>query len=81
MSGLFEIPKDVMLDLSKIVLVGDLQVFIENHRGILEYSLELVRINLKDYEVVVKGENLQLKNVGLEEICVEGKIKVVLFNK
>jgi len=33
-ANFLEILNDVMLDLPRIVLVGNLQVFIENHRGI-----------------------------------------------
>ena len=39
-SEFLEIPGDVMLDLPKIVLVGNIKIFIENHRGILEYTTE-----------------------------------------
>jgi len=41
-SEFLEIPGDVMLDLPKIVLVGNIKIFIENHRGILEYTTEKV---------------------------------------
>jgi sporulation protein YqfC len=79
MSDILEIPSDVMLDLPKIVIVGNLQVFIENHRGIVEYTSETVRINVSEYEVVVKGEDLLLRNILPEEISVDGKIAGVYF--
>ncbi|KJS15226.1 MAG: sporulation protein [Peptococcaceae bacterium BRH_c4b] len=79
MSDVLEIPSDVMLDLPKIVMVGNLQVFIENHRGIVEYTSETVRVNVSEYEVVVKGENLLLRNILPEEISVDGKITGVYF--
>ncbi|RYD03384.1 hypothetical protein N752_19595 [Desulforamulus aquiferis] len=44
-----------MLDLPKIVLVGNLQVFIENHRGIVEYNSDKVRIKVGDGEVGIIG--------------------------
>lgn len=74
-SDFFEIPSDVMLDLPKIVLVGHLQVFIENHRGIVEYTSEKVRIMVGDGEVGIVGQNLMLRNIKTDEICVEGQIK------
>lgn len=76
---MLEIPSDIILDLPKVVLVGDLQVFIENHRGIVEYSAESVRINVGDYEVAVSGEGLLLRNILPDEICLEGRIKSVQF--
>ncbi len=79
MSEVLEIPSDVVLDLPKVVILGNLQVFIENHRGIVEYTSETVRINVNEYVVVVKGENLLLRNILPEEISVDGKITGVFF--
>ncbi|MTI81477.1 MAG: sporulation protein YqfC [Firmicutes bacterium] len=79
-SDFLEIPSDVMLDLPKTVLVGNLQVFIENHRGIVEYTSESVRVIVGDGEIGVVGENLSLRNITSDEIIVEGKIKGLSIN-
>lgn len=78
-SEFLEIPGDVMLDLPKIILVGNIKLFIENHRGILEYTTEGVRVSVMEGEVAVTGENLLLRNVLPDELCVEGKIKSLSF--
>ncbi|MFA4884726.1 MAG: sporulation protein YqfC [Desulfotomaculaceae bacterium] len=78
-SEFLEIPGDVMMDLPKIVLVGNIKIFIENHRGILEYTTEIVRVNVMEDEVAITGENLMLRNVLPDELCVEGKIKSISF--
>ncbi len=78
-SELLEIPGDVMLDLPKIVLIGNIQLFIENHRGIIEYTPEVVRISVQEGELAVSGENLMLRNILPDELCVEGKIKSLSF--
>jgi len=78
-SEFLEIPGDVMLDLPKIVLVGNIKIFIENHRGIIEYTTEKVRVNVMEDEVAITGENLLLRNVLPDELCVEGKIKSISF--
>lgn len=79
MSEFLEIPRDVILDLPRVVMLGGLQLSVENHRGILKYTSELVRINVKEGELVVRGKELKLRNVLPEEICVEGHIKSVAF--
>lgn len=78
-SDFFEIPNDVMLDLPKIVLVGNLQVFIENHRGIVEYTSEKIRVKVGEGEFGITGGNLILRNIKTDEICVEGQIKTLSF--
>ncbi len=75
-----EIPGDIMLDLPKITLVGNVQLFIENHRGILEYTPEGIRVSIAEGEVAVTGENLILRNILPDELCVEGKIFSLKFN-
>jgi sporulation protein YqfC len=78
-SEAMELPGDVILDLPKIVIVGNIQLFIENHRGIIEYTPEGVRVSVGDGEVVIAGENLMLRNILPDELCVEGKIRSLGF--
>ncbi|MDD4238114.1 MAG: sporulation protein YqfC [Desulfotomaculaceae bacterium] len=78
-SEAMELPGDVVLDLPKIIMVGNIQLFIENHRGIIEYTPEGVRVSVGEGEVVVSGENLMLRNILPDELCVEGKIRSLSF--
>lgn len=78
-SNILDIPKDIMLDLPKIVLVGNLQVFLENHLGIIEYTSEIIRAQTSMGELKISGQDLSLKNILPDEIVVEGKIISVSF--
>ncbi len=78
-ANFLDIPGDLMMDLPKVVVIGDVQVFIENHRGILVYTSEQVRLNTTLGELEVTGLDLSLKNILPDEIAVEGKIKSVAF--
>lgn len=80
-ASFLEIPREVALDLPKIVMVGDVQIFIENHKGIIEYSPEKVRIRTSLGELAVLGENLFLRHIVMEEIILEGKINGVLYGE
>lgn len=79
MTDVLEIPNDIVMDLPKIVIMGDLQLFIENHRGITEYTTENFRVNVGEYEVAVVGEGLTLRNILPDEICLEGRIISIQF--
>lgn len=79
-SELLEIPGDVALDLPKITLVGNMQLFIENHRGIIEYTPDRVRISVGDGEVALTGEDLTLRNILPDELFIEGKIRTLSFS-
>jgi len=79
-SEFLELPGDVMLDLPKIVLFGNVQLQIENHHGIIEYTANTVRIATGEGEVAIKGENLILRNLLPDELHIEGKIRSLSFD-
>lgn len=72
-----ELPLDVALDLPKIILVGNVKINISNHKGIIEYTNELIRINSKIGMIKITGKTLEIKNVLMEEITVNGFIDKV----
>ncbi|NLG86210.1 MAG: sporulation protein YqfC [Firmicutes bacterium] len=70
-----EIPQDIVLDLSRITLVGNIEVTLENHRGIIEYSSDRLRLALPQGELIISGEELILVSLAQEEIVIRGRIK------
>ncbi|WP_432409280.1 sporulation protein YqfC [Wukongibacter sp. M2B1] len=78
-SEALEIPKDILLDLPKVTSIGNLQVNIENHKGIIEYSNDNVRIKIKDGILKVSGIDLVIKTIVTEEIIISGKIASIDF--
>ena len=72
-----ELPLDVALDLPKITILGDKKVDISNHKGIIEYTSELIRINSKIGRIKSIGKSMKIKNRFLEEINIEGIIERV----
>ncbi|SHJ79309.1 sporulation protein YqfC [Paramaledivibacter caminithermalis] len=73
-SNILEIPKEILLDLPKITFIGNLQVSIENHKGIIEYSSENIRVKIKDGFIKISGIDLAIKTIITEEIIISGKI-------
>jgi sporulation protein YqfC len=78
-ADLLELPRDIALDLPKISMVGNMQLYMENHKGIIEYSTDTVRINAKGGIVLVTGNRLVIKNIALEEIILTGEIEKLEF--
>ena len=74
-SDLFELPREVMLDLPRLTLVGNLQIYLENHRGVIAYDEKTVRIGVTGGELIIRGENLQIKNLIAEELLIKGTIE------
>lgn len=74
-----DLPKDVVLDLPRVIAVGHLQVLVDNHRGLLEYSPVRVVIALASGRLAVTGEDLRIGTVSAEEVTVTGEIRAIEF--
>ena len=80
LAGMLEIPQDIVLDLPRITMLGNQQLLIENHKGIIEYTPSLVRIKLNQGELLVAGQNLMLGNLQIEQILVEGTVGEIKYD-
>ena len=78
-SEVLELPKDIMLGLPKVTMVGKMEVHIENHKGIIEYSKEIIRINTSDGILKITGKNMDIKNIIIEEVRIIGEIISIEF--
>jgi len=78
-SETFELPKDIVMDLPKISVIGNIQVIISNHKGIIEYSKETLRINTNIGVIKITGSDMYLKTILTEEIIIAGTIEKIEF--
>lgn len=78
-SELFELPKEIVLNLPKLTMIGNNQMLVENHKGIIEYTPQRVRMNSTIGVIRVQGNNINLKNIATEDIMITGDIKNIEF--
>ena len=71
-SEVLELPKEVMLNLPKINIVGNNQMDVQNHRGIIEYTNQRIRINATIGIIRILGNNMVIKNIEKNEIIITG---------
>ncbi|MGZ4031435.1 MAG: sporulation protein YqfC [Tumebacillaceae bacterium] len=76
---MLDVPKDSILDLPRITLIGGLQVFVENYRGVLEFRDDLLRLQLTHGELQVYGKELMLKTIYPTEVMIEGSISGIKY--
>jgi len=79
MTQTMDLPPDVMMDLPRITMVGQIHIYIENHRGLLAFSDREVRLLLEQGQLLVKGKAFVIKTIMPEEILLEGKIDQVIY--
>ncbi|TJY43425.1 sporulation protein YqfC [Cohnella pontilimi] len=73
-AAILDLPQDVALDLPRVTMIGGLQVTVENHRGVLHFSPKTLRLAMDRGVMEVTGDNLVIRNIGAEEVFVEGQI-------
>lgn len=70
----FGLPGEVLLDLPRLVMLGNNRMVVENHRGLLEYTEETVRIKTADSgEIRITGKGLNLLYMAKEELGLAGR--------
>ncbi|WHH59581.1 sporulation protein YqfC [Petroclostridium sp. X23] len=78
-SDILELPQEIMMDIPKLVFIGNKTLTIENYKGIIEYSENMIRINTKAHMLKITGKSLEIKNITAEEVMITGDILTFEF--
>jgi len=73
------LPSDVLLELPRITVIGDIHLYIENHKGLEIYSEKELRLKTNNGHVQILGESFVLKLMLPGEILLEGKIQDIKY--
>lgn len=74
-----DMPKDVVLGVPVLSMLGREELYIENYRGILEYTEELIRMQTKKGQIKVTGCRLQISYYTNDEMKVTGCVKTIEY--
>lgn len=74
-----DLPKELVLNLPKLIFTGNRELFVENYQGIVEYSDTVIRLNTSECLLKITGRGLGIKNIATEEITLCGDIKTLEF--
>ncbi|HEY8343279.1 MAG TPA: sporulation protein YqfC [Calditerricola sp.] len=76
-----DLPDDALLDVPRVTMIGTFHAYIENHRGVLQFDGQELRLLLTSGQLVIRGKNLVLRAILPEELFVEGQIDTITFLK
>jgi sporulation protein YqfC len=76
---ILDLPYDVTMEMPRITMIGDIQMYIENHRGVLQFNAKELRLLLTKGQLLVRGEGLVIRAILPEEVLLEGTITQVIF--
>ena len=73
-----QLPRDVVMGLPVLYV---LELHLENYRGILEYTEEMVRILIKGGQIKVTGQKLQVVYYTNDEMKISGQIRAIEYHR
>jgi sporulation protein YqfC len=71
---MLDLPLGLTLDLSEITLIGNREVTVLNHRGVIHYSPDRVVIGISEGQADISGENLVLEYILPQDIRIKGEV-------
>ena len=74
---LFDLPPDVVAGLPRLELVGNRQLYLEHHTGLLAYSATQIDAKTNCGVLRVRGQRLTLVAMTGEELRIGGSISAV----
>lgn len=74
-----KLPKDICMGAMKVTLTGNREAWIENYRGILEYTEEQILLQGKTCQVCFEGARLSIDYYTNEDMKISGCIACVRF--
>ena len=72
-----DLPADALAGLPRVELVGDREVRMENHRGILAYGDQEIHVSGGPFVIKVMGEKLELRAMTGLELLITGHITAI----
>jgi sporulation protein YqfC len=74
-----ELPRDILLDLPKITILANSEINIENHKGVVIFEEEEIKINSSLGPISIYGKNFKILFIGGNTITLSGKFRSVVY--
>ena len=77
----FDLPLDTVAHLPHLELLGDRELILSGHRGILAYSGDEIVVSAPPCTMLIRGALLTLRAMTEEELRIAGRIESVSIQK
>ncbi len=74
-----QLSPEILLDLPKLSITGRDELFLENHKGLIEYSKYIVRAETSIGIIQLAGRDFELIEMSSDCIIVYGEIESLVF--
>lgn len=74
-----KLPKDTMLGAAIVTVTGNREAFVENYKGILEYTTESIVLQGKNTRICFEGKGLSIDYYTNEDMKISGRIDALRY--
>lgn len=74
-----DLPEEVILNLPTATIYGNKKMEIYNFKGLIEYTMEKIRINTSVGVLIIEGVSLEIKVMTTEELHIIGTIMQISY--
>lgn len=74
-----QLPKDICMGALRVTMTGNAEAWIENYRGILEYTETMILLQAKTCQVCFEGTRLSVDYYTNEDMKISGCIQAVKY--
>jgi sporulation protein YqfC len=72
-----ELPITSVLSSYEVVNLGGKVVYVQGYKDILNFEKEHIVLKLKEGELHIKGQNLNIRDLNVNSILIEGTIRLI----
>lgn len=74
-----KLPKDIVMGASIVTLTGRTEAWVENYKGIIEYSTEAILLQGKNCQICFTGKRLSIDYYTNEDMKISGCIEYIRY--
>lgn len=74
-----KLPKDSLLGASIVTLTGNTEIFVENYKGIIEYTSQMILLQGKTCKIEICGKRLNIVYYTNEDMKINGYVDAVRY--
>ncbi|OPJ63854.1 sporulation protein YqfC [Clostridium oryzae] len=81
LAGQLDLPEDIVLNIPKISIVGNNEITIENHKGIVVFDENIVKINSSVGLIEISGKKFEILFLSGNTITLSGEFKAISYEQ
>lgn len=76
-----DLPREIVLDIPKLTIIGNKEITIENHKGILAFQESLIKVNSSLGVIELQGKDFEITFIGGNTLCLRGSFSNIVYEE